>query len=108
TLPLQEQLYQEMVGRIKETDLSVPYRRGEWWYYSRTEQGLQYPIHCRRQGGPDQGEEQILLDMNELAVGKPFMSLGDMSISDDGWLMAYSLDETGYRQYRLAVKDLRT
>ncbi len=104
---LQERLYAEMLGRIKETDLSVPYRKGDWWYYARTEEGKQYPIHCRRQGSMA-GEEVILLDVNLLAEGKPFMALGSMAVSDDGWLLAYSTDETGFRQYSLVIKDLRT
>jgi len=108
TVALQETLYQEMKGRIKETDLSVPYRKGDWWYYSRTEEGQQYPIHCRRRGSATEGPEEVLVDLNALAEGKSFMSLGDYSVSDDGWLLAYSTDETGYRQYTLVVKDLRT
>lgn len=108
TRELQERLYQEMLGRIKQTDVSVPYRKGEWWYHTRTEEGLQYPIHCRRRGGPDVGEEVVLLDVNALAEGKPFMALGGMGVSDDGWLLAYSTDETGFRQYTMVVKDLRS
>ncbi len=108
TAALQELLYQEMKGRIKETDLSVPYRKGEWWYYSRTEEGQQYPIHCRRRGSPTEGPEVVLLDLNALAEGKSFMALGDFSVSDDGWLLAYTTDDTGYRQHTLVVKDLRT
>ncbi len=108
TAPLQEQLYREMLGRIRETDLSVPYRKGDWWYYTRTEEGKQYPIHCRRLGSPTEGEEAVLVDLNRLAEGKSFMALGDMAVSDDGWLLAYSTDETGFRQYTLVVKDLRT
>ncbi len=107
TRALQERLYAEMLGRIKETDLSVPYRKGDWWYYARTEEGKQYPIHCRRQGSMA-GEEVVLLDVNVLAEGKPFMALGSMAVSDDGWLLAYSTDDTGFRQYTLVVKDLRT
>jgi oligopeptidase B len=106
--PLQERLYAEMLGRIKETDLSVPYRRDGWWYYSRTEEGKQYPIHCRRRERDDPAGEVILLDLNRLAEGKPFLALGDFVVSDEGWLLAYSLDETGFRQYTLVVKDLRT
>jgi oligopeptidase B len=108
TAALQELLYREMLGRIRETDLSVPYRKGDWWYYTRTEEGKQYPIHCRRRGSPTEGEEIVLIDLNLLAEGKSFMSLGDMAVSDDGWLLAYSTDDSGYRQYTLVVKDLRT
>ncbi|HRP09044.1 MAG TPA: hypothetical protein PLL69_11220, partial [Gemmatimonadales bacterium] len=108
TQPLQEKLYREMLGRIKETDLTVPYRKDGWWYYTRTEEGKQYPIHCRRERSPDEGDEIVLLDLNELAIGKSFMSLGDIAVSDDGWLLAYSTDDTGFRQYTLVIKDLRT
>ncbi len=105
---LEETLYLEMKGRLKETDLSVPYRKGDWWYLSRTEEGKQYPIHCRRREGAREDVEEVLVDLNALAEGKPFMAMGDFSVSDDGWLLAYSTDETGYRQYTLVVKDLRT
>jgi oligopeptidase B len=108
TVELQELLYGEMLGRIKETDLSVPYRKGDWWYYTRTEEGKQYGIHCRKAGSMEEGEEVVILDVNLLAEGKPFMALGGMAVTDDGWLMAYSTDETGFRQYTLRVKDLRT
>jgi oligopeptidase B len=108
TTGLQSRLYAELLGRIKETDLSVPYAKDGWWYYTRTEEGKQYPIHCRRWGSPDQGDEVVLLDLNLLAEGKPFLALGDMAVSDDGWLLAYSTDETGFRQYTLVIQDLRT
>jgi oligopeptidase B len=103
----QEALYAEMLGRIKQTDLSVPYRLGEYMYYSRTEEGKQYPYMCRRKGSMD-GAEEILLDLNKLAEGHKFLSLGAQRVSDDGNLLAYSTDTTGYRQYTLQVKDLRT
>lgn len=108
TRDLQGQLYDEMLGRIKETDLSVPVHRGSHWYYSRTEEGKQYPIHCRRRGEMTTGAEEILLDLNALAVGKRFMALGDFAVHDDERLLAFSLDETGYRQYTLQLKDLVT
>ena len=107
TRALQETLYEEMLGRIQQTDLSVPARSGGYWYYSRTEEGKQYPVLCRRQGSMD-AAEQILLDLNLLAEGHPFLALGAYAISDDGNWLAYSLDTTGYRQYTLRVKDLRT
>ena len=107
TKALQETLYKEMLGRIKQTDLSVPYRLGDYWYYSRTEEGKQYPYQCRRKGSM-QGAEEILLDLNKLAEGHTFLGLGSFSVSDDGNLLAYSTDTTGYRQYTLHVKDLRT
>jgi oligopeptidase B len=107
TEKFQEKLYSEMLGRIKQTDLGVPYRLGGYWYYSRTEQGKQYPIHCRKHGSLEAPEE-ITLDLNELAKGHKFLSLGSFVVSDDGNLLAYSTDVTGFREYTLHVKDLRT
>jgi oligopeptidase B len=85
----------------------VPFRDGDYFYYSRTEQGAQYPIYCRKHGSLD-AEEQVMLDMNQLAAGEPFMALGALTVSDDGNLLAYSTDTTGFRQYTLHIKDLRT
>jgi oligopeptidase B len=107
TTAFQETLYREILGRIKETDLSVPYRKGDYFYYTRTEEGKQYPIHCRKKGSLSASEE-VTLDLNELAKGEKFLSLGAFEVSDDGHLLAYSLDITGFRQYTLYVKDLRT
>ena len=107
TAAFQESLYREMLGHIKETDLSVPYRKGGWLYYTRTEQGKQYPIYCRKRGGL-QAPEEITLDLNALAKGGKFMAIGEYEVSDDGNLLAYSTDNTGFRQYTLFVKDLRT
>jgi oligopeptidase B len=104
---LQDGLYREMVGHIKETDLSVPYREHGHFYYSRTEEGKQYPIYCRRKGSLD-APEQVTLDVNALAQGTAFMAIGDYAVSDDGNVLAYSTDETGDRQYTLRVKDLAT
>ncbi len=101
-----EALYQEMLARIKQTDLSVPYRYRGNYYYSRTEEGKQYPIHCRK-AGTLEAAEAVLIDLNQLAVDKPFMSLGEFDVSDDGNLLAFSTDETGFREYVLQVKDLR-
>ncbi|MBT9330371.1 S9 family peptidase [Paracidobacterium acidisoli] len=115
TEPLQKRLYDEMLSHIKETDVSVPFRSGGFWYYSRTEQGLQYSIQCRKVAGsisasaPDSlAPEEIILDINELAKGESFMAVGSMTVSDDGHLLAYSIDNKGFRQYTLQVKDLRT
>jgi oligopeptidase B len=105
TEPFQDALYSEMLAHIKETDLSVPYREGEWLYYFRTEKGKQYRIYCRKKF-PD-GPEQVTLDLNELAKGEKFMALGRYAVSDDGNLLAYSTDSTGFRQYTLFIKDLR-
>jgi oligopeptidase B len=107
TETLQEKLYQEMLGRIKQTDLSVPYRQGDYFYYSRTEEGKQYAIYCRKKGSLD-APEQIILDVNELARGEKFMAVGAFQVSDDGKLLAYSTDNTGFRQYKLRVKNLET
>ena len=107
TVPLQETLYKEMLSHIKQTDVNVPYRWGNYFYYTRTEEGKQYPIFCRKRGSFEAPEE-IVLDQNELAVGQKFMSVGAFVPSDDGNLLAYSTDNTGYRQYTLRVKDLRT
>jgi len=111
--PFSEALYKEMLGRIKQTDLSVPVRRGAFYYYSRTEEGKQYPIQCRRkaakEGAYDQkAAEEILLDQNELAKGLKFLSLGGMTVSDDDGTLLFSTDATGFRQYTLFTKDLAT
>jgi oligopeptidase B len=103
----QEALYKEMLGRIKQTDLSVPYRRDGWYYYSRTEEGKQYPIQCRKKGSLDAPEE-VVLDLNELAAGRSFLGLSAYTVSDDGNLLAFSIDTTGFRQYTLHVKNLVT
>ena len=107
TAGLQEKLYNEMLSHIKQTDENVPYRSGNYFYYSRTEQGKQYPIFCRKKGSKEAAEE-VILDVNELAKGQKFMSVGMLLPSDDGNLLAYSTDNTGYRQYLLQFKDLRT
>jgi oligopeptidase B len=103
---LQKKLYEEMLSRIKETDVEVPYKEGNYFYYTRTEAGKQYSIYCRKKGGLDAAEE-VLLDVNELAKGLKFMSVAAFTVSDDGNFLAYSTDNTGFRQYTLAVKDLR-
>src|SRR5215467_7276214 len=107
TEPLQKKLYDEMLSRIKETDVEVPYKEGGYFYYVRTEAGKQYAIRCRKKGSMDAPEE-VILDVNELAKGQTFMSLGAFDVSDDGNLLAYATDNTGFRQFTLAVKDLRT
>ncbi len=107
TKPFQEALYNEMLGRIKQTDLSVPTKIGGYLYYSRTQEGKQYPYMCRRKGSMS-GSEEILLDLNALAAGHKFLGLGAYVVSDDGNWLAYSTDTTGYRQYTLHVKDLQS
>ena len=102
---LRDELYREMLSHIKQTDISVPYRDGSWWYYSRTEEGLQYPVYCRKADVPDATEE-VILDGNALAEGHAFMAIGDTNVTDDGRWLAYSVDHTGFRQYTLHIKDL--
>ena len=109
---LREELYGEMLSHIQQTDVSVAYRDGQFWYYSRTEEDKQYSIFCRKPGSDqamDEGApEEVLLDGNQLAEGQAFFSIGDTDISDDGHLLAYTTDLTGFRQYTLHIKDLRT
>jgi oligopeptidase B len=107
TEAFQKRLYDEMLSRIKETDVDVPYKKGDYFYYSRTEAGKQYQIRCRKKGSLDAPEE-VVLDVNELAKGQSFMALGVFAVSSDDNLLAYSTDSTGFRQYVLGVKDLRT
>src|SRR5215216_56905 len=107
TAAVQEKLYNEMLSHIKQTDNEVPFRSGGYFYYTRTEEGKQYQIYCRKKGGLDAPEE-VILDENELAKGQKFMDVGVFLPSDDGNLLAYTTDNTGYRQYTLQVKDLRT
>ena len=107
TEPFQKKLYDEMLSRIKETDVEVPYREGDYFYYTRTEAGKQYQIRCRKKATADATEE-ILLDINELAKGQVFMSVQAFAVSPDGNQLAYTYDNTGFRQFTLAVKDLRT
>jgi oligopeptidase B len=104
TEAFQDALYREMLARIKEDDTSVPYPYSGWLYYSRTETGKQYAIHCRKRA-PD-APEQVTLDLNALAEGHEFLALGAYAVSDDGRWLAYTLDYTGFRDYALHVKDL--
>ncbi len=105
TLKLQDALYKEYLSRTKQTDLSVPYREGGYWYYSKTAEGKQYPTYCRKKGALDAPEE-VILDVNELAKGEKFMSARVASVSDDGARIAVLTDTTGFREYMLSVKDL--
>ncbi|MDJ0593949.1 MAG: S9 family peptidase [Pleurocapsa sp. MO_226.B13] len=107
TEQLQQSLYDEMLSRIKETDLSVPYRLKDYYYYSRTEEGKAYSIFCRKYQSLD-AEEEILLDENKLAEGEKFFSLGLLSISPNQQILAYSVDTTGAEQYTLYFLDLTT
>ena len=108
---LRDELYQEMLSHVKQTDVSVPFRDGDWWYYTRTEEGQQYSIHCRTHGSPSATEdtpEKVLLDGNQLAEGHAFFAIGATGITDDGRWLAYTTDTTGFRQYTLHIKDLAT
>jgi len=107
TEAFQEKLYQEMLGRILQTDLSVPYVLRGYRYFTRTEEGKQYAIYCRQrdaEGTPD----ELLLDLNVLAEGHSFLGLGSFEVNEDNHLLAYSTDTTGFRQYTLQIKDLRS
>ena len=116
TTELQDKLYAEMLSHIQETDESVPFLDSGFFYSTRTVEGKQYPIHCRRPApasGPDVRfdpslPEQILLDVNQLAEGQPYMAVGAMAVSPDGRLLAYTTDNTGFRQYTLHLRDLAT
>jgi oligopeptidase B len=105
--PFAEKLYNETLSHIKQTDTSVPVRRHGYWYYFRTEEGKQYQVVCRKKGALAAPEE-VILDVNDLAKGEKFMSLGAFEVSDDTNLLAYTTDNVGFRQYRLHIKDLRT
>jgi oligopeptidase B len=109
---LRDSLYQEMLSHVKQTDVSVPFRDGNWWYLTRTEEGLQYAIHSRQAGtasGPEvNAPEQVILDGNKLAEGHAFFAIGATDISRDGRWLAYTTDTTGFRQYTLHIKDLAT
>ena len=119
--PLRERIFEEIRSRTQETDLSVPVRMGDFWYYSRTIEGKQYGLSCRRPvDGPGDwapptldasetpADEQLLLDLNELAEGHEFFSLGASSVSPDGRLLAFSTDTAGDERFLLQVKDLST
>jgi len=105
--PLQDRLYQEIVGRIKQDDASVPYRERGHWYYTRFETGKDYPVYARRKGTMNDAEE-ILLDVNVMAHGKDYFSVGDWEVSQDNALLAWAEDSVGRRQYTIRFKDLAT
>jgi len=129
---LREDLYKEMLSHVKQTDVSVPYRDGAWWYYNRTEEGRQYAIYCRTAAGTKEAnapaiphvsaewlarhdllpksaaQEHIILNGNELAEGHAYFAIGATDITDDGRWLAYTTDLTGFRQYTLHIKDLKT
>jgi oligopeptidase B len=108
TEAFQESLYSEMLSRIQQTDLSVPYRLRGYLYSTKTIEGQQYPLHLRRPADNTNAADQTLLDLNALAQGHAFLGLGSFEVSDDNHLLAYCTDTTGFRQYTLQVKDLRS
>ncbi len=107
TKPLQAKLYQEMLGRIVETDLDVPEKRDEYFYYTRSEEGKQYKIHCRKQGSLEAPEE-VVLDINKEAEGFEHFDVGAFEVSPNHMLLAYSVDTTGAEEYTIYVRDLTT
>ncbi len=107
TVAFQETIYNEILNRIKETDLDVPYRVSDYYYYTRTEKGKQYPIYCRKKGNLDAAEE-ILLDQNEFATKYQYLRLGAFSVSPDQNILAFSIDTTGAEEFSLLFKDLTT
>lgn len=114
--PLQEQIFDEIVARTKQTDLSVPVREGGFWYYSRTREGAQYRVYCRVPAAgdtpPELAEdiagEQVLLDGNQVAADSEFFTVGHFAVSPDGGRLAYSVDLTGDERFTLHIKDLST
>ena len=105
TKDIQESLYKEMVGRINETDLTVPEKRGKFYYYTRTEKGKQYPIFVRKEGSLE-AEEELLIDQNEMAKGIKFFELGALEISPNHNLLAFSVDNDGSERFTLKIKNL--
>ncbi len=105
--PLENKLYEEIVGRIKQDDSSVPYRERGFWYYSRFETGQDYPIYARRAGTMD-AAEQVLLDVNVMAKGKDYFNVGDWEVSQDNRILAWADDAVGRRQYVIRFRNLET
>ena len=105
--PLQDKLYEEIVGRIKQDDSSVPYRERGHWYYSRFQTGQDYPIYARR-AGTMEAPEQVLLDVNVMAAGKDYFNIGDWEVSQDNRILAWAEDAVGRRQYVIRFKNLET
>src|SRR5260370_29822686 len=96
-----------MLGRILQTDLSVPYKLRGYHYFTRNDEAKQYAFHCRRRDAAG-ARVELLLDLNLVAEGHSFLGLGSFDVSEDNHLLAFSTDTTGFRQYTLRVKDLRT
>ena len=107
TEPLQEKLYNEIIGRIKQTDESVPYKDNGYWYYQRYEEGQEYPVYCRKKGTLE-GKEEIILNVNDLAKGHTYCQVQGLSVSEDNNLLAYGMDTVSRRRYTIYIRDLRS
>ncbi|MHC4692037.1 MAG: S9 family peptidase, partial [Planctomycetota bacterium] len=107
TKDLQETLFEEFKTRIKQTDMSVPYKKDDYYYYTRTEEGKDYPFHCRKKGSLETSE-QVMLNVNKMATGHEFFSVGQRNISQNQDILAYSIDTMGRRIYKIRFKDLIT
>jgi oligopeptidase B len=105
--PLQEKIYNEIVGRIKQNDESVPYKDNGYWYYTRYEEGSEYPLYCRKKQSMD-ADEEIMLNVNEMATGHDYYAIQGLSVSEDNKLLAYAEDSISRRRYTIYVKDLAT
>jgi oligopeptidase B len=105
TEPLQEKLFAEIIGRIKQTDMSVPFKKNGYYYYTRFEEGKEYPVYCRKKGSPRAGEE-IMLDVNQLAEGYEYFQVVGLQVSIDNRLLAFGVDTRGSRKYTLHFKNL--
>ena len=107
TESLQEIIYDEIVGRIDQTDMSVPYFLNGYYYYTRYENGKEYPVYCRKKNSLDSPEE-IMLDVNEMAKGHEFFNIAGMNVSPDNKLLSYGIDTVSRRKYTLQIKNLET
>lgn len=107
TKVLQEKLYNEMIGRINQTDMSVPYMLNGYYYYTRFEEGKEYPVYCRKKGSME-GVEEIMLNGNDMALGHAYFQIGGLEVSSDNNLLAYAVDTVSRRQYNLYIKNLAT
>ena len=107
TKELQEKLYQEIIGRIKQTDMSVPYKENGYYYYTRYEEGKEYPVYCRKKENLEAAEE-VLLNVNEMAKGYDYYNVGGFSVSPDNRLLSFGVDTVSRRMYTLHIKNLET
>ena len=107
TKELQEKLYQEIIGRIKQTDMSVPYKENGYFYYTRYEEGKEYPVYCRKKESLEAPEE-IMLNVNEMAQGYDYYDIGGLSVSPDNKLLAFGEDTVSRRLYNIRIKNLET